>query len=264
MTPVADGLPKKVLVIDDDPDNRTVIRTLLEQHGCEVASADDAARGRRMIVEERPDLVLLDVVLPDTLGTELCADLKSDDTTSETLVILVSGNRISPEEQAHGLDVGADDYISRPFDAVEFIARVRALVRLRDSLVRRYPSERPTFGGNPPVGETARILDQQRLRDGYPAEFAEFVERYAAVLSEAIKNAGRRPGDRATERIRDMVSDLAFLRASARDILDIHTMALTGVAPLASARRAAVVREESRVLLLELMGYLMNDYRLRS
>jgi DNA-binding response OmpR family regulator len=121
----------EILVTDDDPDILLLFTTLLVNEGYEVREATtgkgclDAARSRH------PDLVLLDVMLPDMTGVEVCKQLKAEPGLRETFVILVSGARVSSEYQAQGLNVGADGYIVKGVTNGEFLARIQSLVRIK-------------------------------------------------------------------------------------------------------------------------------------
>ncbi len=121
----------RILVTDDDPDLLLLSTTLLADEGYEVYETTtgkgclDAARSHR------PDLVLLDVVLPDMTGIEVCRQIKAEPELRGTFVTLVSGARVSSQCQAEGLDVGADGYIVKGVTNREFLARVQSLVRIK-------------------------------------------------------------------------------------------------------------------------------------
>ena len=93
--------------------------------------------------KNRPDLILLDVILPDAEGTALCKEIKQDPALKNIFVVLLSGQKTAPAEQAEGLEIGADGYIARPIENRELLARVKAMVRIliaereRDQLIIR-------------------------------------------------------------------------------------------------------------------------------
>ncbi|MFH0995226.1 MAG: response regulator [Pseudomonadota bacterium] len=120
----------KVLVVDDDPDVLFATSRIVESAGYKVLKASTGSECMKTARENRPDLILLDVVLPDTEGTELCKLIKTDPYFEGTFVVLLSGSRISSSEQAEGLDIGADGYIARPISNQELKARVKAMVRI--------------------------------------------------------------------------------------------------------------------------------------
>jgi PleD family two-component response regulator len=121
----------KILVTDDDSSMLLLETMLLEEEGYEVFQAGSGKECLRAALKYRPDIVLLDVMLPDMTGLEVCRKIKEDGTLRDTFVILVSGILVSSEFQADGLETGADGYIIKPIDNAEFLARVRSVVRIK-------------------------------------------------------------------------------------------------------------------------------------
>ncbi len=129
-----------VLVVDDEPIVRDVVVRYLERAGFETVEADDGDRARSLLAESTPDLVLLDVMLPGTDGLELCRWIRG---RSAVPVILLTA-RGDEEDRIVGLDLGADDYVTKPFSPRELVSRVRAVLRRAEA--PSAPSERITFG----------------------------------------------------------------------------------------------------------------------
>jgi DNA-binding response OmpR family regulator len=119
------GRAHRVLVIDDDHRLLAFARLSLVKHGVELLTATTAADGLALLEEAQPDLVILDVVMPDLSGWETLRRIRQ---FSQVSVMLLSG-RASDVDKARGLDLGADDYLTKPFSYLEFEARVRALLR---------------------------------------------------------------------------------------------------------------------------------------
>ena len=117
-----------VLVVDDEPDIREVIRFALEGAGFQVHEAGHADEARKLLVSENPDLVLLDWMLPGRSGLELAQQLKQSSSTRSIPIIMVSAKG-EEEDRVKGLDTGADDYIAKPFSPREMVARVNAVLR---------------------------------------------------------------------------------------------------------------------------------------
>jgi two-component system KDP operon response regulator KdpE len=114
-----------VLVIDDEPQIRRVVRHALEADGARVLEAASGRDGADLAAAERPDLIVLDLGLPDSPGIEVCRDIRA----WSTVPVVVLSARHSDAEKAALLDAGADDYVTKPFSPVEFRARVRAQLR---------------------------------------------------------------------------------------------------------------------------------------
>jgi two-component system, cell cycle response regulator len=127
----------KILIIDDDPDALEVARSRLAKECVETVCAEGGIAGLEAARREKPDLILLDLEMPDISGFEACRALKSDVELCMIPVLFLSGSS-TPEDKVRGLDLGAVDYITKPFDAFELRARVRAALRtkhLQDLLI---------------------------------------------------------------------------------------------------------------------------------
>ncbi len=127
---MAHASPITILCVDDDASNRRLYALSLQREGFEVREASTGADGLRL-ARERPDLIILDVLLPDANGFEVCALLKSDPATSPIPVIHLSGVASSYQDRVEGLQGGADGYLTKPVEMLELIAHVKALLRTR-------------------------------------------------------------------------------------------------------------------------------------
>jgi len=119
-----------ILVIDDELSIRRLLRILLEGAGHEVSSAEDASHGLHELALSKPDLLILDLGLPDMDGLEALRRLRE----WTQLPVLILSARPDPEDKVAALDIGADDYLTKPFDASELLARMRALLRRKTPL----------------------------------------------------------------------------------------------------------------------------------
>ena len=117
----------KILVVDDEPQIRRLIRTALARADYGIAEAENAREAMEALRRERPDITLLDLGLPDRDGLELVPLIKAQ---SDTTLIIVSA-RDATDEKVAALDLGADDYLTKPFDTDELLARVRVALRNR-------------------------------------------------------------------------------------------------------------------------------------
>lgn len=116
----------RVLIVEDELPMRTALQDCLVAEGYRVLTAADGAAGLRRTVEEKPDLVLLDVMLPQLDGFAFCAELRRLSISTPVLMLTAKGQ---VEDRVTGLDAGADDYLVKPFSTDELLARVRALLR---------------------------------------------------------------------------------------------------------------------------------------
>jgi len=116
----------RILVVDDDAGVRQAVGRALAFEGYDVTQAGDGSEALRLIAAERPDALVLDVVMPEVGGLEVCRELRA---TGDDLPVLVLTARHSVADRVAGLDAGADDYLVKPFALEELLARLRALLR---------------------------------------------------------------------------------------------------------------------------------------
>ena len=117
-----------ILIVDDEEAIREMISVSLELAGFQWMEAENGQLAHSMIVDERPDLILLDWMLPGVSGIELARRLKRDEATSEIPVIMLTA-KSEEDNKIQGLDAGADDYITKPFSTRELISRINAVLR---------------------------------------------------------------------------------------------------------------------------------------
>ncbi|MBF0107763.1 MAG: response regulator [Magnetococcales bacterium] len=150
---------KKILVVDDIPDFRELMMELLDRGGYQCVMADNAEQARLMIEEERPDIILLDWVMPGVSGVELLRYLKAKVTYAQIPIIMVTA-RDSEEDRLRVLEIGADDYIVKPIKPPVLMARIQALLHqgttgsdgtLRVADLYLDLKEQNVLAGDPPV-----------------------------------------------------------------------------------------------------------------
>jgi two-component system cell cycle response regulator len=123
---------KKILVVDDQPGNVFLLQDRLSREGFEVITAYDGTSGIKVAREQNPDLILLDIMMPGIDGFEVCREISSNDFTNHIPIILVTALN-SSEDTQKGFDCGAFDYIKKPFNKIELLARVKAAVRFTET-----------------------------------------------------------------------------------------------------------------------------------
>lgn len=184
-------MPQRILVVDDDKQIVRLVKTYLEQAQYRVLTAHDGEDALRVIRRERPDLVVLDLQLPGQDGWEITRRMRTDEAL-QTIPILMLTARVEDADKILGLELGADDYLTKPFNPREVVARVRAILRRSAST--------PTPARILEHGALRLDVDQHRLTlDGAaieltPTEFAllkTFMEnpRHAFTRQELIEKA---------------------------------------------------------------------------
>ncbi|WP_184956759.1 response regulator transcription factor [Paractinoplanes abujensis] len=116
----------QVLVVDDDPTVSDVVRRYLEQSGCRVRLAADGSAALAAVAAERPDLVVLDVMMPGLDGLEVCRRLRHDQPDLPVVMLTALGEEA---DRVLGLEIGADDYVTKPFSPRELVLRIRSVLR---------------------------------------------------------------------------------------------------------------------------------------
>jgi DNA-binding response OmpR family regulator len=174
---------RKVLLVEDDPKTRTTVALYLQREGYEVATADDGVRALDVAAAVKPHLVVLDLMLPRLDGLEVCRMLRA---TSDAAIVMVTA-RSTEEDKLTGLDLGADDYVTKPFSPRELMARIRAVLRrvadedvieANGLVVDRTRREIRAHGETVPVTPTEfRILETLARAAGRTFTRQELVER---------------------------------------------------------------------------------------
>lgn len=199
-TEAAAGPVPRLLVVDDEPDNLELLCRLFQRHGCEVFPAVNGTDALRLAGALKPDLLLLDVMLPDVNGRDVCRSIKADPALMDVFVALISSIEISPDSKVAGLECGADEYITRPIGNKELVARVDVLIRIQRALTARRLAEARLAQLNHTlerrvVERTAELADANELLR------REIVERQQAqARSEAFARLGERLSAAGTPR----------------------------------------------------------------
>src|SRR5215472_5374666 len=183
---------KKILIIEDEATIAQLIRLYLEQSNFEVLTASDGAAGLELHARERPDLVILDLMLPVMDGMEVCRRIRS---WANTPILMLTA-RQGEEDRIAGLELGADDYLVKPFSPREVVSRVKAILR------RTSPSSIPSI-----EIKTAPLTDNAKLSD----EELQFNGLYINIPARRVEVNGQRVTLTAKE------FDLLMTLASAPD-----------------------------------------------
>jgi len=151
------SLYKTILIVDDEAAIRDMLRVALEMADYRCIEASDAQQAHAMIIDEKPSLILLDWMLPGTSGIELARRLKKDELTATIPIIMLTA-KSEEDNKIQGLEVGADDYITKPFSPRELVARLKAVLRRTDDLDGVEPIEVDSLRMDP-VSHVVTISD---------------------------------------------------------------------------------------------------------
>ena len=178
---------KKILVADDEKDIVELIAYNLEREGFAVSRAYDGQKAWEMVNAEKPDLLILDLMMPELPGMEVCARIRRQEATASLPIIMLTA-KSDPVDKILGLEIGADDYITKPFHVRELIARVRAVLRRSERLPEADLPEAFDYRG--------LHIDFQFLPgdDERPADRPELPRIQAPAIFHGASRPGLQPG----------------------------------------------------------------------
>lgn len=207
MTPPASGSPSRVLVVDDEEAARRAVAAGLRAAGCDVAEAADGPSGLAAALRGDLDLVVLDLRLPGMPGEEVLATLRR---SSDVPVIVVSSKR-EEDDRVGLLDLGADDYLVKPFTVRELLARIRAVLRRSDGEA----ADRATVGGVT-LDFPSRSVSRDGVRVALTAQEYSVLEclvrRRGRIVTRGALESTIHPGETAPEDAVSNVVDVVVLR----------------------------------------------------
>lgn len=171
-------MPERILIVDDEPSILTLVEYHLRKAGYAVATAEDGTQALEKARHERPDLIVLDVMLPDLDGFEVCRELRK---TANTPIIFLTA-RDDAIDRIVGLELGADDYLTKPFNPRELTARVKAILR------RTNPAQ--VSSGNDRVEAGEMIIDLRRHEVVLRGEAVALTPKEFELLETLATNPG--------------------------------------------------------------------------
>jgi len=171
---------KHILVIDDEPDILELVRFGLTQEGFSVETAATARAGLECVARRTPDLLVLDLMLPDMSGTEVCRRLRGQSETSDLPIVMLTA-RSEEVDRVVGFEIGADDYVTKPFSPRELALRVKAVLR------RSEPSSREDHH----LAHGVLLLDLERHRCKVGGCVIELTAKEFGLLETLMSRAGR-------------------------------------------------------------------------
>src|SRR6266566_5503 len=158
---------ERVLIVDDDPDIQKLVSYNLSQAGFRVSTAATGLAALESVQDHRPDLIILDIMLPDLDGLEVCRKLRQDEKYRRIPIIMLTA-RTQEVDRVVGFELGADDYVMKPFSPRELVLRVKSILRrthadrtemLRLGKIQLYPERRQCFAGKDQIALTVKEFD---------------------------------------------------------------------------------------------------------
>lgn len=254
-------MKRNLLIVDDDINSIEVLRHIFSKENYAITTAMDGKSGMEQIALKKPDIMILDVNLPDTLGTDLCMKIKSQDDNKDIIIILLSGVKISEEDKLFGLEIGATDYITRPFVKSELVAKVNALINLKYSLVQPRNQEALSDFGNSKANITASAFEQIDVQRDFPDVFNDFVSEYESLLDKQIEKRIYKVNSDYSEQIKKNAFNMGAYNFGPKDIIKLHKKVIDKKGRNKTALNFYYIKEEGSILLIETLGYLLMYYR---
>jgi two-component system, OmpR family, phosphate regulon response regulator PhoB len=212
-----------IVVIEDEADLREVLRYNLKQAGYAVDLAAGGREGLSLVQRSKPDLVLLDLMLPDLSGTEVCRTLKNDPATHRIPVVMVTA-RGEEIDRVVGFELGADDYVVKPFSVRELLLRISAILR-RQAPATDEPTGNITFGCLRIEAEAHRVFVEEREIELTALEFRLLTTLYerrdrVQTRNTLLEDVWGMEGDITTRTVDTHVKRLREKLEAARDYIE--------------------------------------------
>ena len=221
--------PAKILVVDDNVDNVELLTKRLRAMGYRTCEAYDGEQALARVETEDPDLIILDVMMPKIDGYEVCRRLKASDRTRMIPVLMLTAKREVPDK-IRGLDIGADDYITKPFNPQELMARVRSLLARKNEEEKRVTEERLDALGQMAEGVAHEVRNPMVAIGG-------FARRIRDKLP---------PGDPLREYAERILKEVRRLETMVEEIVRFKTLMISPYEPVDLRALADRVIEEKR------------------
>jgi two-component system sensor histidine kinase/response regulator len=198
----------KILIVDDNVDAVELLEKRLHSEGYDTTKAYDGEEGLKKVVEYNPDLIVLDVMMPKLNGYEVCQRLKADENTRYIPILMLTA-KSDVESKVKGLDIGADDYLPKPFDYKELSARIRSLLTIKAAHEKLVEEEK--------TGALEQMMDQVAHEIRNPL---------TSIGGFARKVYGKLPeGDPNKRYIEMIIHDVAILENMIKQLIELKTMA---------------------------------------
>ncbi len=262
-----------VLLIEDHPGDARLIQEMLQEAGdelFEITVVDRLSLGMACLAENRFDLVLLDLSLPDSQGLDTFIQAHTHAPNIPVVVLTGAHGKISAIQI---MRAGAQDYLEKDeIDSKLLVRSIRYAIE-RQSLMYALENERQKqrerdeilffkrLAGPTQTDVTAKFFGMGPLREILPEVFDELVQDYTLLMDQALEKWAYKVNHDVSEGLRNMGENLGVLKALPRDVVEIHTTALSKKQEQSTPQKFKAYAEEARFMLIEVMGYLTAYYR---
>lgn len=254
-----------VLIVDDDPAIGRVLSDVL-QSAYDTRAVTSPAAALEVVKDCEVAIVLADQQMPGMTGLELLSEVRRLQPTAVGVLITAYADLQDAMKAINSVRVLG--FLKKPWDESELFGVMQRALEAHTALrqLARRPERELSIlqslaGGAAPTPVTAQRFGVLPMRDSLPAEFQRLARSYADILSLALEQRAYRVDRRTSRALQDLADELGALSAGPRDVIDLHVMALKERLAGANREQAAALTEEGRLLVLELMGYVVTYYR---
>jgi DNA-binding response OmpR family regulator len=264
-----------ILVVEDDETLLFAVTRALKKNGYQTLAAKNGREALRRFDETTPDLVVCDLVLPDTHGHKLAEEIQKKWQAEQPLFVFMSGVNNAEEEVTKGFELGAVDFISKPFRMNDLLHRVHTVFRIitlerekhliEEEQKQSRDNEISSWGklSQEKAGFTKLIYEGNVFQDNNQPILSSLESAYRKIIGKAVDARIYKTTETHSPELAALGERFGFLKATPRDVIKIHKNVFKQLAQNQNPKKVSLYIEESRFILLELMGYLANYYRNR-
>jgi len=259
--------PLRLLIVEDSPADQYLIEEMLRGSAITTEAVNTLAAAETRLSKGEFELVLLDLGLPDSQGLDGLTRLLA---VAPGIPIVVMTGQRDDELGFDALHLGAEDFLQKDWIAdaalikrtLRFaVERYRLRLRLQIAEREQEAMALGRIGGSAKVSISASAFGLKPLRESDPGLFTEIRDHYGQILSAAAERQVYQVQHPISDRLRKLADQLGFVRASPRDLIDLHTAALQILTHSLGPAHERLIINEGRITILELMGYLVSYYR---
>ena len=270
-----------ILIVDDQPENLLAMEAALQDLGQELLKAGSGKEALKLALHRDFAVILLDVKMPVMDGIETARLLREREKSRYTPIIFLTAFSTDHRSVLEGYRLGAVDFLFKPFESMEIIRfkvsvfvdlhlakererrisfeREHELIQIQE--LKKSLAEYQRIFSSSSTSITGLMYGKRRLRESRPAVFGDLVDRYTALLDQAIEMQALRVEHDLSGPLSEMADEIGKMGAGPRDVVDVHRTTLTRMEVVDNPQKMQAYAREGRYLVLELMGDLASFYR---
>lgn len=258
-----------ILLVDDQENNLIALEALLDSLDQTIVKTRSGEEALKWLLNEDCAVILLDINMPGLDGFETAALIRERERSKHTPIIFITAHNTSDDEIQKGYSLGVVDYLCKPIQPEILKTKVAVFVDLfkKTEFVNWWQQQErelkllDQLSHYEQTAVSAQTYGVSPLSKSLPDKFTELVQNYGNVMDLALQERAYKIDHHVSDKLRAIADELGFLKAGPRDVTKIHSTALKRKLAGANIEKAQAYVEEGRMLVLELMGYLVSFYR---